>query len=259
MELLADTHIHIYPNFDAATLIEGAAKRMQAASLSPDDKIILFLTETNKDDFFERLLNGGHGLPESWDIAPCADGKVVRVGLAKTSSVWIVAGRQIVTAERVEILGLAMRDLCEDGLPAADVVSAVHEHGGVPVLAWAPGKWMFSRARIVSDLVRDMGPERLLLGDSSMRPIGWPEPRLMRRSESAVLAGSDPLPVSGEEDQAGRYGVRITGHLDEASPAESLRSLLLSSETVIGRFGSRNLPWQMPLRMLAHHKQKQAT
>ncbi len=259
MELIADTHVHIYPNFDAARLIAGAAKRMGAHAITNNHKIILCLTETHRDDFFERLLNGTHGLPAAWEVAPSADDAAVRVELADSSEVFIIAGRQIVAAERVEILGLAMRDLCEDGLPAVDVVSAVLENGGVPVLAWAPGKWMFSRARVVADLAREFGAERLCLGDSSMRPIGWPEPRLMGRSGLNVLAGSDPLPVVGEEAQAGCYGVRINGDFDTTSPAESLRNLLLSGSTEISCLGRRNQPWQLAQRMLAHRQQKQAS
>lgn len=259
MELIADTHVHIYPNFDAARLIASAAKRMGAHAKTDNHKIILCLTETSKDDFFDRLLNGAHGLPTSWDVDACSDDKAVRVGCPDGSEVIIVAGRQIVTAERVEILSLATRNVCADGLPAGEVVAAVYGQGGVPVLAWAPGKWMFSRARVVADLVREFGDERLCLGDSSMRPLGWPEPAQMRAAALGVLAGSDPLPVPGEEDQAGCYGVRITGDFDQIAPAASLRDLLLSATTETSRFGRRNQPWQLARRMLAHRKHKQAS
>ena len=260
MELLADTHVHIYPNHDAAALIRGAAERLQGAVRHVDAKIVLFLTEGHAYHFFERLLQGTHGLPASWAVTPCAEREAVQIRWSEGADVWIVAGRQIVTAERVEILALTLGDPCEDGRPAAEVVSAVNECGAVPVLAWAPGKWMFRRARVVRDLVQQFGPDRLRLGDTSLRPVGWPEPRFMREPGwKNVLAGSDPLPIVGEEAQAGGYGVRLVGEFDGNNPVTSLRRLLRSPETVIERIGSRNSPWQMARRLRSHHHSKQAS
>lgn len=169
---------------------------------------------------------------------------------------WVFAGRQIVARERVEILALACTEKIPDGLPAGDVVHRVRGAGGVPVLAWAPGKWMFKRAEVVRRLLDEFGQEELLLGDSSLRFIGWPGPGPMKKWRT--LAGSDPLPFAGEEEQAGCYGIRMQFDFDESRPVSSLRAALLNTQIPIERVGSRNTPWSMVDRMIKHRQQKRA-
>jgi len=65
-----------------------------------------------------------------------------------------------------------------------------------------------------------------------------------------IVAGSDPLPCPGEEREAGRYATLVDGELDVSAVAASLRKMLLSAETVIGRVGRRNGPVRMLQRYI---------
>ncbi len=246
MELIADTHVHLYPVHDVEQLMASARARLGRYAETPTPLIALFLTEGEGFDAFD-MLRGSPG-------TMCGDEREAiryRVG---EEMLWIIAGRQIVTRERVEILSLICAEKIPDGLPVSEVVRRVHQAGGVPVLAWAPGKWMFKRATVVRRLLDDFGPEELLLGDSSLRPIGWLEPRAMKTRKT--LAGSDPLPFPGEEDQAGRYGIRTPVDFDEKHPASSLRSALLNPDVPVERVGSRNTSWSMAHRMVKHRQHK---
>jgi hypothetical protein len=137
----------------------------------------------------------------------------------------ILPGRQVVTSERLEVLVLG-RDLeLADGTPAADLIGAILAAGGIPVLTWAFGKWWFARSRVVRALVKHFAPERLWLGDTTMRPREWPRGRLMRqavKAEARLLAGSDPLPGAGEADYAGRYATLLNCELEPRDPAGSV-------------------------------------
>jgi len=255
MELIADTHIHLYPAHDAGRLIAGAYDRLKAHASGADAIIMLCLTEGAGHAYFDRLREGAHGLPGSFRVDPTGDPAALRVHLPG-GALLILAGQQIVTRERMEVLSLASTEPIPDGLPAAEVVPRVLAAGGVPVLAWAPGKWMFKRAEVVRQLLQLFGPEQLLLGDSSLRATGWPEPRAMR--ERKTLAGSDPLPFAGEEEQAGRYAVRLQADVDPEHPASSLGKALLDPSRPVQRIGARNAPWLLARRMIGHYQQKRA-
>jgi len=154
----------------------------------------------------------------------------------------LVAGRQIVTAERIEVLGLAMPGRVDDGRPAPDTVAAVQAAGGVPVLAWAPGKWFFARGRVVLDIIARHPPGALLLGDTTLRPTVWPEPAIMRAARKrgyGIAAGSDPLPFAGEEARMGAYASVIEAPFDAQNPLASARAALRQGPArCVGRRGS---------------------
>lgn len=254
MDILADTHIHFYPQHDSAALIRGAVQRLRQAARDPEGACALFLTEGKGFRAYEQLKSGEFPLPEGFSLSttPESAGAYLHHDGQHTL---LVAGRQIVTAERVEILALGLERELADGQPAAEVIAAVDAAGAVPVLAWAPGKWMFSRAEVVDRLLRHAG-DVLRLGDSSLRCKGWPLPQPMAASRMPVLAGSDPLPFPGDEHAAGSYGIRISLNFDEAAPITSLRRALRDENTPISRIGHRNSPLTMTKRMLAHRKHK---
>jgi hypothetical protein len=112
---------------------------------------------------------------------------------------------------------------------------------------------MFGRRRIVEGLLEGTSPKDLLIGDSSLRPAGWPEPGLMRAARRAgfrIVAGSDPLPFAGEERMLGRYGVAGDGAFDPRCPAASLRRWLNDPASAFRRVGTRS-PLAQVLRRLA--------
>lgn len=259
MELVADTHVHIYPVHDAAGLIRACADRLRGQAQSPDAVCALFLTEGQGFHFFDRLRDGSHGLPDAFRVDPADEPEAVRVTGDDGNRVWIFSGRQIVTAERLEVLALTSFDGIPDGAPTGRTVEGVHESGAIPVLSWAPGKWFFQRGDVVRDVIEGHAPGRLLIGDTALRPTIWPEPSLMkvaRRKGIAVLAGSDPLPFAGDETQAGGYGVRGALDFDENKPVSSVRAWLTDPNAHIERIGKRNGPVEMLARMMKHRKSK---
>ena len=238
--LIADTHVHLYSCYDRATAVRTLAANLRAL----DGSAVLagFLAEGRECDAFSDVCAG------NWtrDVPGCgvepAEPGAVRIAFDAAPACYLFAGRQIVTAERIEILALLAGGPFEDGLSAADTVAAVRDAGGVPVLSWAPGKWFGARGRAVRALIAAARPGDLALGDTTLRPPVWREPVIMREARQAgftVLCGSDPLPFAGEEQRLGIYASRFAEDLDEARPVTSVRRLLGSAQPGAAAAGRR--------------------
>lgn len=73
------------------------------------------------------------------------------------------------------------------------------------------------------------GARDVFLADSGVRPALWPRPARLARAEARgwrVLAGTDPLPLPGEEAKPGRFGILIAGDPDPDSPFASIKAAL---------------------------------
>jgi len=224
MPIVVDTHVHVYPEYDAGRFLADTTARLQA--LSPGAMSSICLAERAGQHVYAEWAMAGK-VPETDLLIESIEsrgGIVLRVE-TPTGPLHILPGRQIVTAERLEVLVLG-RDLeLADGTPADDLIHAILAAGGIPVLTWAFGKWWFGRSSMVSALIKNFAPERLWIGDTTMRPREWPRGRIMRQGIAAgarVLAGSDPLPGKREAHYAGRYVTLLNRELDPKDPAGSI-------------------------------------
>ena len=235
--ILFDAHVHLYPQFDLREAFTQAWRNFTALSREPAGPRLLLLAERSDCRFFESL--DLKRLPAGYTLDRLAEEPAVKIISPADETLFLIAGRQIVSRESLEVCALA----CPLHLPdrqyaAAEIVDRVHQAGGVPSLNWAPGKWLFSREKVVDALLQRFQPDALLIGDTTMRPTLWSTPRLMQsaqRSGFHILAGSDPLPFSGEEKQIGRYACRMQAAWQNDRPVASLRAALLNPGSVIER------------------------
>ncbi len=175
---------------------------------------------------------------------------------------YLVPGRQILTAEGIEVLALTVDLRLPDRLQAKDVINAILDFGGVPVLSWAPGKWFFGRGRVVRDLLESSVPGRVLIGDTALRPTIWAEPLLMKRAAAngfGVVAGSDPLPFAGEETRLGSYASVFEGDFDIENPGASMRDLLIAAKGSGKRVGGRCGPVAVIMRLIKNARLKKVS
>lgn len=246
-----DGHVHIYPSHDWETAVRALLSQLPEASFK-----LGLLTESSACAFYRKALeqptafrSGPLALaagPEAGSLAVLEAGRTVG---------FLIAGRQVVTAERIEILAIATDAAIPDRLTAQDTLTAVRSQGGVPVLPWAPGKWFGGRGRLVETLLREAAPGALLAGDTTLRPTVWPLPRLLKLAAGRgirILPGTDPLPVPGEERVIGSYGCTIAGPFDPQRPVSSLRKLLADSATPFVPAGRRSATLAFARRWLAH-------
>jgi hypothetical protein len=262
--IIADTHVHVYGCHDAEMLFTASARNLagQIEALGfPNATKVLLLTESRNDHFFEQLKSGvGNRLGE-WMVLPAEDSRWVQLRHPVEGALLVFAGRQVVTVERLEILALLCEGIIPDGLGATATIEKIIELGGMPVVSWSPGKWFGARGMLVSQLLQDYTPHQLALGDIPLRPGVWGEPLIMRRARErgfSVLAGSDPLPVAGEECIAGTYGIvaKFDLPINANHVVPELRASLLSQNDRIQIIGSRNNVFQMINRMKKFRSQK---
>ncbi|MCE9616324.1 MAG: hypothetical protein K8T26_18790 [Lentisphaerae bacterium] len=247
MPILADTHVHVYPVYHTGKTFLRLAQNLQRLAAGAGDRtaaVVAMLTERQGQHVFRALRDGQQKL-ERDDVAVVAGAEdgALRV-TAGGIDLHVLAGRQVVTAERIEVLCLTADADIPDGLPAVETIARILAEGGVPVLSWAPGKWFFARGRVMAGLLQQYAPAQVLLGDTTLRPIGWGEPGLMQRGRARgfrILAGSDPLPFADDDRVAGTYATWFAGTLDLAAPVQSVRAALHQATPLprlVGRRGS---------------------
>jgi hypothetical protein len=153
----------------------------------------------------------------------------------------VIAGRQVVTRERLEVLALGTVAPLRDGESIETTLGAVRDAGAAAVLPWGVGKWLGARGAIVARVLADPQWADVFLGDNGNRLTLGPEPPHLttaRRAGRGVLPGSDPLPLPGEETRVGSYGFAVEVALDTLRPAAALLTLLKSGAAFV-TFGRR--------------------
>jgi hypothetical protein len=241
--LIVDTHVHIYPHYDQARLLETALRNLGALRQAETEaRLGIALVEREGCDVFGAWA-AGVGLPRGAH-AERLDATALELTFEQGDKLLVFAGRQVACRERVEILGMLCDAQIADGVSVAEAIEAIIEAEGIPALAWGAGKWMFKRKSVVERLMRDNSAERLLIGDTAMRPVGWSESRIMRRERLVgrrVLAGSDPMPSgAGQEMFVGSYATRIESERKaEESVSNWLRRALFDPSASIERVGRR--------------------
>lgn len=247
MKILIDTHIHIYPHYDTAVLLNALRGRVRHARA---DAGAILLAERQGVDVFAQWQRG-ENLPKGVRVAECGsaafDDTSIVLRADNEPDVIVVAGRQIACAERIEVLALGTRHTFPDGIPIDNAVAQILAAGATPVLAWGVGKWLGKRKKIVETLLAEASPDTLLIGDSSLRPVFWPTPIPMRRAMRRgfrVIAGSDPLPPQSEAARAGQYAniaevplADIPGDSATRAPFPDIVALLKSAQLPV--FGHR--------------------
>ena len=277
MLIVADTHVHVYPDSRVGATFRSGMEKLRGLATSYQTKkrsttvadgqkdtgassdgiaSVAFMAESFDCHYFCSL-RGRDRLPSapSYAILATDDDEAVTIHKEGIPPLILVAGRQITTSEGLEVLALTVGSQVADGKPIAEVISAVRAAGGIPVLSWAPGKWTFGRGRIVADLIEHGAPGEFLIGDTTLRPAPMAEPLLMRRARRRgfkIVAGSDPLPIKGEETLVGSYGIACEAELDAQRPVSPLRRMLRDPSVPVSVLGDRSGLGRVLSRLVRH-------
>ena len=251
--ILVDAHVHIHACFRVGRLLSAAHRHMDltARHIAPDGQNpkVLALAEQSAVDWFDTACRHARlGKPsEGLDLGPWSlrateeNESLIAIGPAGERLI-LLSGRQVVTAERLELLALGTREEFAQGTSLTDLVTRVKAAGGLPVIPWGFGKWSGRRGAVLKQFLLQEHSVRFFLGDNGGRPGFLPTPKafgLAAEQGIPVLPGSDPLPFSNEELRIGAQGFALEGELSERQPASELRRLLLQPAPRITPFGRR--------------------
>jgi hypothetical protein len=248
ISVLVDAHVHLHECFAPSVFFDAAAANMagcaRALGLPAATPGFLLLTENSGADAFSGLATGA--LPTgAWRIEPLPETVSLRAIAEHPPALVLVGGRQIITAEGLEVLALGTRKTFTDGEPIRCVLAAADAAGAISVVPWGFGKWTGRRGRIVLGILRERGGHRVHLGDNGGRPAGWRRPSLFAIAESQgwwVLPGTDPLPFPGEVAKPGRYGFVAELELDWSEPFASLKRWLNTRDRSPRTYGRLESP-----------------
>jgi len=269
--ILVDAHVHIYDCFDLQAFLDSALANFKAevARCGQEDAFtaLLLLTETAKDNWFQRLtgyvgnnLGIGSKAIGKWTFHRTNENCSLLARCNGGQGLYVIAGRQIVTAEDLEVLALATDRGFEDGAPLEDVIETVKNNGAIPVIPWGPGKWMGHRGMILKDLLKAVKEPGLFLGDNGGRPIFWARPSHFKEAEAKgirILSGSDPLPFASESRRPGSFGFSVEASITHEQPAKDIRRILLDPTTYPRAYGALENPYRFFLNQLAMQMTKQ--
>ena len=227
MQIAADTHVHTYPFYDRAAQFDAAHRQLRAAAPGAE-LLLLCLTERAGQAEFEALRPGAAAAP-GW-MVEAADAPEVRwVVHADGRRLALLAGRQLITRERLEVLALGGDLRLADGAPLDEVLARVRDGGATPVLPWGLGKWFGARGRLIRNVLDTRAPADVVFADTCLRPSWFPAPALLRTARSRgfpILYGSDPLPRPHEETFTGRWATLWEADGDASHPAAVWRRII---------------------------------
>jgi len=172
---LVDSHVHFYGCFDTERFFAAAFGNIAAQAAArgvPGAAGALLLAETAGGKWFGKvaaLADGGGDGPTGPVRFFRTDEEVsVLVKGGRGETLYVVAGSQIATRERLELLALCTAEEFRDGKPVETVLDEVLQAGGLPVLPWGAGKWLGARGGIVTELLGTWKEKGLRCADSGL-------------------------------------------------------------------------------------------
>lgn len=263
--VLVDGHVHIHDCFDLQILFESAQRNFSSAAgalgLGREFNAVLLLTESQNANYFSRLLGKAtdKSLVNGWRFRTTKEADSLIAISPSGFELALIAGRQIVTAERLEVLAVCTDKLFDDGDTISAVIDSVSDANGVAIVPWGFGKWTGRRKKVIDRLIGDFSQRPFHLGDNSGRIGVWRDPPQFGRARSQgqrIFRGTDPMPFSGQECRVGSFGFSINGPFDRMRPTASMRKLLGSGNLRPTSYGALESPITFAKHQLAMQAQK---
>jgi hypothetical protein len=246
--ILADGHVHIHDPLIEYSCLDWALKNFSkvAGLLNLTGYIdhILFLAESASANWFAKqyslAVQSLFNPPDRYRCSVTEENMSLCFENDSADRLFVIAGRQIISSERLEVLALGLNGDYPDGQPLRKIISDIRESDCIAVLPWGVGKWLGARKYIITSLLADIPDTGIFLGDSGNRPFFWPLPAFFNPSGQGGLGnlpGSDPLPLAHQEKRIGSFGFLLQGPLNQHLPFQELKKRLIEDSTPIRTFG----------------------
>lgn len=239
MRIFVDPHVHIHRCFPLHKLFDAACVNFAAQAYEHDITEfggMLLLTESQGDDWFNWLAKMAderepirNGCVDAWTVSRTEEKSSLILQSDRGDELVIVAGRQIITKENLEVLALLTETVFPDGASLAITVQAIRDNGGLPMASWGVSNWSGERGKILSEFLSSQKPGEFFLGDTSDRPkfLLYPDQFIQAETQGVkILPGSDPLPLRSEWWRLGSAGFSVLAEISEHTPAQYLKHLM---------------------------------
>jgi hypothetical protein len=244
---MVDAHVHLHPLFPLAETFaaaeshfEGWARRLQLPAPATG---CLLLAENEGETRFQQLRERDAGaIDGGWRVRPTEEEASLIVGRDRETRIVLIAGRQVVTTDRLEVLVLGTVEPVPDGITLEQAIDRAAAARALAIIPWGFGKWWGRRGARLASLVARHEERPFFLGDNGGRPDRFPRPPLLRTAAGHGiwdLPGSDPLPLPGEALRAGSYGFLLPIAPDLARPFTQIRDAVLGARSQPTLYGRR--------------------
>lgn len=233
--IFVDSHVHIYDCYDITKFFQAAISNFSKIHnrLNLTEKFIgvFFLTESGKINYFKEISDNiiHYSNRLKFKFEPTSEDNSLRVIIDSDNYLVLIAGKQIVTKENLEVHAIGTTNGFKDGGNILSVLNIVKENDAVPVIPWGVGKWIGERGKIVEKIIQTS--TGIFLGDNSGRPTFWTKPRLLTegiKNKFYTLRGTDPLPIKSQEEKTGSFGFYFISEFNLEKPSEFLKNYLRS-------------------------------
>ena len=250
--IFVDAHVHFYDCFDINQFLNSALRNFEQLSEKLSIKSfvpILLLTESENQNFFQVFKQAADNSQPSdrlknWTFQRTQETLSLAVCNQHQQKIYLIAGRQVVTQENLEVLALITDESFPNDLPLKDTIQNIVDKGGIPVIPWGFGKWIGQRKQVLNRFLEHRSG--LFLGDNSGRPLFW-YPHYFRQAKKKglrILPGTDPLPLASQVNRPGSFGFTIQGNLGLEEPGLQLKQMLLDPQTTVNPYGTLESPWR---------------
>jgi hypothetical protein len=250
--ILADAHVHLHDCFPLDRVLDAALENFSRFG-KPEAGFqgVLFLAEMANQNRFEQLFQQssqekGYAIGK-WTLYQTEESASLSAVHISGQEIFILAGRQLVTAEKLEVLALITDRTFADGMPLVATIENILAADGVPVLPWGVGKWIGKRGKLLQALLQDQKFPLLYLGDNGGRPVFWFRSPYFKQAKAQglqILPGTDPLPLATEYQRPGSFGFKAQGTLARQRPGEAMKQALGNPATAISSYGSLENPFR---------------
>lgn len=242
---IIDIHIHIHECYNLEIFFNSAENNFRKLANKLNASVfigVLGLTEVTGVNVFEKLQNTAERKEKIGDWQGELTNENNSVLFRKDNFLlFLIAGRQIVTKENLEVLSFGLKEAIIDGKPIEEVIQHVVKSGAIPIIPWGFGKWFSPRKQILEKIILQKKSYPIFLGDNGNRPWIFKKSKLItlafNNNNILDLPGSDPLPFNREVQKPGSFGFYIDDVINQDKPFDSIYKIITTTKKQFTTYG----------------------
>ncbi len=244
--VLIDSHVHIHETYDVDIFFDFVFNNFLKYAGKIENvkqwKAFLLLTEMEGVNKFEEIKKlQTVGSEKQFKVENTNENISVKIISAEGNEIFVIAGKQIIAENNIEVLALCTNEKLEEGQDLTTTINKINSVNTVPVLPWGVGKWTGKRKEIITEFLKKQKEEKFFLGDNSGRPAFWKAPHLFTVGNETghfVLPGTDALSIRDEITKTASYGFYVYEQTDSNNPAKTAKEIIYKLKAPPKTFGA---------------------